>query len=208
VSMIEKVFVHAPPSIMKTNEMDQAGEITQLLRQWNGGNPDVLAPLFEMVYPQLRQIAQALFRNEKSGAVSQPTGIVNELYVKLLQQNKLRLENRQHFFNLAARLMRRLLVDHARSERRLKRNGGIGVSLEDGMVWQDAASPSVLDLDRVLDDLQAIDDRKCRIVELRFFLGFTLKETAELVGLSKASVERELKFSRAWLYERLQAAKP
>jgi RNA polymerase sigma factor (TIGR02999 family) len=202
------VSLRVAPTIMKTKQMDQAGEITQLLRQWNGGDPEALAPLFEMVYPQLKQIAQALFRNEKSGALSQPTSIVNELYVKLLQQNKLRLADRQHFFNLAARLMRRLLVDHARSEGRLKRNGGIGVSLEEGMVWQGAASPSVLDLDRVLDELQAIDDRKCRIIELRFFLGFTLEETAELVGLSKASVERELKFSRAWLYERLQAAKP
>lgn len=183
--------------------MEQPGEITQLLQLWNGGDPEALAPLFELVYPRLKRIAQALFRNEKMDPLLQPTSVVNELYMKLVTQNRLRFEDRQHFFNLAARLMRRVLVDHARSEGCQKRDGGVAVRLEDDLVWKDAESESILDLDRAMNELQRIDDRKCRIIELRFFLGFTLEETAEAAGLSKATVERELKFSRAWLHDRL-----
>jgi RNA polymerase sigma factor (TIGR02999 family) len=183
--------------------MASPGEITQLLRQWGGGDPAALTALFELVYPDLKRIAQALFREESSASLLQPTSMVNELYMKLVKQNRLRLEDRNHFFNLAARLMRRMLVDYARSAGRKKRDGGVPITLREDMSWMEADPGSIVDLDRALNELQEIDDRKCRIVELHFFLGFTLEETAELVGASKATVDRDLKFARGWLQDRL-----
>jgi RNA polymerase sigma factor (TIGR02999 family) len=134
----------------------------------------------------------------------QPTGVVNELFLKLVQQTSLRFEDRQHFYSLAARLMRRILIDHARSEGRQKRDGGVMVSLQENMAWVDATAAEVLDLDRVLDELAAIDAKKCRMVELRFFLGFSAEETAEITGTSKATVDRDMRFVRGWIHDRLR----
>ena len=160
------------------------------------------------MYPQLRRIAEALFWNQRSGSVLQPTTLVNELYLKLIQQKRLFFEDRAHFFSLAAQLMRRLLVDHVRSECRQKRNGGVCVPLHEDLAWVDACSPEMLDLDRVLSEMEQLDSRKCRMVELRYFLGFTADETGELLGASKATVDRDLKFARAWLYDRLRRPAP
>jgi RNA polymerase sigma factor (TIGR02999 family) len=158
------------------------------------------------VYPRLRQIANALFRGESPESVLQPTSVVNELFIKLVRQHSLQFENREHFFSLAASLMRRILVDHARSENRIKRNGGQRVALTDDLAWGWAMpSADLLDIDRALKELQKIDPRKSRMVELRFFLGTTSEETADILETSKATVDRELKFARGWLYERLQA---
>jgi RNA polymerase sigma factor (TIGR02999 family) len=185
-----------------------AGEITLLLSRWNSGNEDALGPLFELVYPQLRQIAGMLFRNERYSPLLQPTGVVNELYLKLIRQDRLRLEDRQHFFSLCARLMRRLLVDQARSEGRKKRDGGTPVPLHESLAWVHAAGVELIDRDEALEELRSIDDRKCRILELRFFLGFTSEETANLLEASKATVDRDLKFVRAWLQDRLNSSQP
>jgi RNA polymerase sigma factor (TIGR02999 family) len=183
------------------------GDITVLLRKWGAGDLSASQSLFELVYPQLRQIADALFRGGRANSVHQPTSLVNELYLKLVQQRRLQFEDRAHFFSLTARLMRRVVVDHARSEGRQKRQGGVSVPLHDDLAWVDAgSSPVMLDLDRVLDELEQIDQRKCRMVELRFFLGFTAEETAHLLETSKATVDRELRFVRGWLYDRLQPA--
>jgi len=179
------------------------GQITVLLRQWSGGDAATIGPLFEQVYPQLKQIAGALFRGERAPNALQPTGLVNELYLKLIKHRELQFENRRHFFSLSARLMRRILVDEARLRGRLKRDGGVAVPLHEDLASIDAASPEMLDLDRLLDELEQIDPRKCRMVELRYFLGFTAEETAEIVESSKATVDRDLKFVRAWLFERL-----
>lgn len=183
--------------------MNQSGEVTELLREWREGKPDAVERLFDVVYPRLRQIAGALFRGERPENVLQPTSVVNELFLKLIRQRSLRFEDREHFYSLSARLMRRVLLDHARSERRLKRDGGIPVPLDEKLAWIDARQAEFMDLDRVLDELEELDPRKCRMVELRFFLGFTAEETAELLSSSKATVDRELKFARGWLYERL-----
>ena len=179
------------------------GQITVLLRQWSGGDSATIGPLFEQVYPQLKQIAGALFRGERAANVLQPTSLVNELYLKLIKHRELHFENRRHFFSLSARLMRRILVDEARLRGRKKRDGGIAVPLHEELASIDAASPEMLDLDRVLDELEQIDPRQCRMVELRYFLGFTAEETADILESSKATVDRDLKFVRAWLYERL-----
>src|SRR6202046_796502 len=185
--------------------MPEAGEITMLLRDWTAGNPAAIEHLFELVYPQLRQIAGALFRGERPENLLQPTSVVNELFLKLIRQRSLRFEDREHFYSLSARLMRRVLVDHARSEGRQKRDGGVPVPLHEDLAWVDAKRAELMDLDRVVDELEELDPRKGRVVELRFFLGFTADETADLLGTSKASVDRELRFVRGWLYDRLHA---
>jgi RNA polymerase sigma factor (TIGR02999 family) len=196
-----------------SDKLDEPGDITVLLRQWTNGDSCNLDPLFELVYPQLKQIANSLFRNERPGSVLQPTVLVNELYLKLLGQHSLRVEDRRHFFSLAARLMRRVLVDQARSEGRQKRSGGgVPVALHEDLtcfaIGPTDASPELLDLDRVLNELEAIDLRKCRMLEVRCFLGFTAHETAEVFGTSKATVDRDLRFVRSWLYDLLQAPAP
>jgi RNA polymerase sigma factor (TIGR02999 family) len=185
--------------------LGQVGEITELLHAWREGDPRALDRLFEEVYPQLRRIAGSLFRGERPENLLQPTSVVNELFLKLVRQRSLRFEDREHFYSLSARLMRRVLIDDARNRARVKRDGGIAIPMEDGLAWIDARPVEAMDVDRVLGELEAIDPRKCRIVELRFFLGFTADETAELLSISKATVDRELRFSRAWLHERLHA---
>jgi RNA polymerase sigma factor (TIGR02999 family) len=185
---------------------DQPGEITVLLHEWSEGNAAAIEPLFELVYPQLRKIASALFRGERPECLQQPTSVVNELFLKLIRQRSLRFEDRGHFYSLSARLMRRVLVDHARSEGRQKRNGGISVPLDEKLAWVDAKSAEIMDLDRALEELEALDARKCRMIELRFFLGFTAEETAELLHTSKTSIDRDLRFLRGWLYDRLHSA--
>ena len=184
--------------------MGDPGEVTLLLREWSEGKPDATEALFALVYPHLRKIAGALFRGEQPENVLQPTSVVNELFLKLIRQRSLRFEDREHFYSLSARLMRRVLVDHARSEGRKKRDGGLVVPMRDDLLWIDANPADAMDLDRVLGELEQIDPRKCRMVELRFFLGFTAEETAELMRVSKASVDRDLRFVRGWLNERLQ----
>lgn len=188
--------------------MPEAGEITVLLREWNAGDPVATAQLFELVYPHLRKIAGALFRGERPENLLQPTSVVNELFLKLIRQRSLRFEDREHFYSLSARLMRRVLVDHARSEGRQKRDGGVPVPLHPDMAWVNARPAEMMDLDRVLEELEQLDPRKCKMVELRFFLGFSAEETAELLSTSKATVDRELRFVRGWLNDRLQAPGP
>jgi RNA polymerase sigma factor (TIGR02999 family) len=186
--------------------MTQPGEITLLLRDWSAGDPSATEPLFELVYPHLKLIAGSLFRGERPENLLQPTSVVNELFLKLIRQRSLRFEDREHFYSLSARLMRRVLIDQARSEGRQKRDGGIPVPLHPDLVGIDARPVELMDLDRVLEELEKLDPRKCRMVELRFFLGFSAEETAELLNTSKATVDRELRFVRGWLYDRLHSA--
>jgi len=186
--------------------MTQPGQITVLLHAWNAGDPASMDHLFELVYPQLRAIAGSLFRGERPECVLQPTSVVNELFLKLIRQRSLRFEDREHFYSLSARLMRRVLVDNARSELRQKRDGGVLVPLHDELAWINARDAEMMDLDRVLEELERVDPKKCRMVELRFFLGFTAEETAELLHVSKATVDRDLRFVRGWLYDRLHPA--
>ena len=190
----------------KVKGMPEAGEITMLLRDWKAGDPAAVDHLFELVYPQLRQIAGSLFRGERTEHLLQPTSVVNELFLKLIRQRSLRFEDREHFYSLSARLMRRVLVDHARSEGRQKRDGGIPVQLRADLAWVEGRPAEMIDLDRMLVELEQLDPRKCKMLELRYFLGFTAEETADLLGSSKATVDRELRFVRGWLNDRLQVA--
>jgi len=135
----------------------EPGDITVLLRKWGAGDSSASEPLFELIYPQLRRIADALFRGERPGGVLQPTSLVNEFYLKLILQQRLHFEDRVHFFSLAARLMRRVLVDQARFEGRQKRSQAMAVPLHDDLAWVNAASPEMLDLDRILNELEQIE---------------------------------------------------
>lgn len=185
--------------------MNDTGPVTVLLREWSEGKDGARDELFALVYPYLHRIASAIFQRERPENLLQPTSVIHELFLKLIQQRSLRFEDREHFYSLSASLMRRVLVDHARSERRQKRNGGISVPMEDHYLWIDGTRAETLDLNAALEELEIIDPRKCRMVELRFFLGFTVAETAELLHVSKACVDRDLRFTRSWLQDRLNA---
>ncbi len=181
--------------------MSAPGDITLLLKRWSD---EAVEPLFELVYPDLRRIASALIWNPGSEPLLQPTAVVNELYLKLVQLHSLLLEDRAHFFSLAARFMRRILVDSARHAGRQKRSSAMLVPLHEDLAWVDVQSEEMLDLDRAMAELEKIDPRKCRIAELRFFLGLTVAETAEFLSISKATVERDYRFTLGWLYRQLR----
>ena len=180
------------------------GEITILLGQWRDGEATAFDRLMPLVYPHLRQVAAAYVRRERNPDVLQATSLVNELYLRLLKQKQAVGEDRSHFYAFAAKVMRLILIDHARGNQAQVRGGGMQrVPLSDDLAWIDLGSPELLDLNRALDDLAVIDPYKVKLVEIRYFLGCTSDETAALVGVSKATVDRDLKFIKSWLYRRI-----
>ncbi len=182
----------------------ETGEITLLLAKWRDGEDSVFEQLMPLVYPHLRQVAAAYIRRERNPDLLQATALVHELYLKLLSQKSVAYEDRGHFYTFAAKVMRRILIDHARGNQAQMRGGGsVHVPLSDDLPWVDIGSEDLLDLDRALDELNGIDPYKVQLVELRYFLGCTAEETAALVGSSKATVDREIKFIKSWLYRRL-----
>jgi RNA polymerase sigma factor (TIGR02999 family) len=184
-------------------------EITVLLRKWEAGEADALDQLIPLIYPQLRQVAAAYMGREQRKDLMQATALVHELYLKLLQQKKVAWEDRRHFYVFAARSMRMILIDHARSQQAQSRGSGIApVSLHEAMAWVEIGSPELIELDMALEELQAIAPAKVRLVEMRYFLGCTAEETAALLDISKATVDRELRFIKAWLYQRLYPDTP
>jgi RNA polymerase sigma factor (TIGR02999 family) len=179
-------------------------EITGLLHRWKEGERGALARLASLAYDDLRAIASGYLRREDPGHTLQATGLVNELYLRLTQVKRIELTDRRHFYAFAAQMMRMILIDHARQSRALKRPGSAKrVPLHEEMAWIDAASEEILALDTALDQLETVDERKVRVIELRFFLGCTNDETAELLNVSRATVDRDLEFAKAWLYRRL-----
>ena len=184
--------------------MNEPGEITVLLRRWKDGDDRALEQLVPHVYPHLRQVAAAYLRRESSGHTLQPTALVNELYLKLLQQRKAAWEDRSHFYTFAAKLMRRILADHGRSVSAEKRGADLPhVPLSDEIPWVNVNSAGIIDVNRALDELEAVDPRKVRLVELRYFLGCTTAESAALLDISTATVERDLTMVRSWLYAKI-----
>jgi len=187
------------------------GEITVLLLKWKDGEPQAFEQLMPLVYPHLREVAAAYVRRERNPGVMQATVLVHELYLRLLKQNKTVLADRCHFYTFAAKVMRLILIDHARETQALRRGGGVQhVPLSHDLPWVDVGSAEILQLNIALDELQAIDAYKVQLVELRYFLGCTAEETAELLDVSKATVDRDLKFIRTWLYRRVypEASEP
>lgn len=184
----------------------EQGEVTRLLESWRKGDPGAFDQLIPVVYDQLHRIALGLMRRERTDHTLQPTALLNELYIRLLNQRKLEWKDRQHFFTFAARLMRNMLMDHARG-RLAQRRGGtekIELPLSDDLVWIGSSDEELLDLNRALDRLEEFDPRKARMIELRFFLSLTIEEACEVIGISHATAERELRFARGWLYRELR----
>jgi len=180
------------------------GEITLLLAKWRDGEPSAFEQLMPLVYPHLREVAAAYVRRERNPDVLQATALVHELYLRLINQKKAAWDDRRHFYTFAAKVMRLILIDHARGNQAQMRGGGAQrVPLSDDLPWIDIGSPELLDLNRALDELSAIDAHKVQLVELRYFLGCTAEETAALMQVSKATVDRDLKFIKSWLYRRL-----
>jgi RNA polymerase sigma factor (TIGR02999 family) len=181
------------------------GEITSLLLQWQEGDREALASLASLAYDDLRAIAGGYLRREKPNLTLQATALVNELYIRLSRQRAVQFIDRTHFYTFAAMMMRRILSDYARRTRALKREGEcpLRVPLHEDMAWVDAAGEDMMMLGHALSELEAVDPRSVRAVELRFFLGCTHEEAAKLLDVSRATIERDPEFARAWLYRRL-----
>lgn len=175
-------------------------EITDLLRDWEQGRQSALEKLMPLVMGELRRLAKGYLRRERPGHTLQTTALVNEAYLKLAGQNRVHWQNRNHFFAIAAQCMRRILVDYAKAYRREKR-GGVArrVDLSEVASLSAEQSGELLALDEALRRLAAEDERKSRVVELRYFGGYSMGEIAEILGTSEATVARDWRMSRAWL---------
>ncbi len=183
------------------------GEITVLLQQWRS-NPDaesaVHAELAPLVYDHLRQVARAYVAREYGRNELNATGLVHELFLRLVEVKGVQWEDRTHFFTFAARMMRNILVDEARKRSASKRSAEERVPLSGELAWVDAASEQMIDIELAMQQLAAEVPEAASAVELRIFLGCTSEEAAKLLGISKATVDRHMRFARAWLYDRLQ----
>jgi len=182
-------------------------EITELLKDWNGGDQTALDKLMPLVYDELHRLAHQHMRREQHGHMLQTSALINEAYLRLVDQPQIRWESRAHFFGIAARLMRRILVDEARKRNSAKRGGrAIEVSLVEGANIAEEQAANVVALDDALRTLQAIDSRQSEIVELRFFGGLSIEETAEVLKVSPGTVMRDWTFARAWLRQQMNVA--
>jgi len=181
-------------------------EITRVLLEWRKGEAEAFDRLVPLVYDDLHRVASGLMRRERIDHTLQATALLHELYFRLVaQRHPNEWVDRAHFFTFASKMMRLILVDHAR-EHKAQRRGGDRIKLQLGeeLSWLNEPEAQVIDLDRALDKLATMDARKARIAELRFFLSFGVDEIADLLAISKATVDRELKFIRAWLFRELQ----
>lgn len=182
--------------------------ITDLLQAWSAGDTRARDELLPLVYDELRRRAAAHVRGERRDTVLQPTALVHEAYIRLVGQRRAVWHNRTQFLAVASQLMRRILVDRARARKMAKRSGRwTRVALDDGVKTAPGADVDVLDLDAALTSLAEFDARKSRIAELRFFTGLSLEETAEALGVSLATVERDWQAARAWLFRELSGAR-
>jgi RNA polymerase sigma-70 factor, ECF subfamily len=184
-----------------------APDVTTLLRAWSGGDLQARDRLMPLVYAELHRRAAACLRRERQGHTLQPTALVNEAYLRLVDQRVL-WQNRAQFLGVAAQMMRRVLVDHARRGHMAKRSGRwVRVTLAEQVAEMPARDVQLLDLDAALSRLATFDPRKSQVAELRFFGGLSLEETGHVLGLSIATVEREWQAARAWLYARLTGSR-
>src|SRR5437773_5796839 len=184
-------------------------EVTQLLGEWGNGDDRALEKLVPLVHPELHRLAHHYMSHERAGHTLQTTAILNEAYLRLVDNTKPVWQGRTHFIAAAAQLMRRIMVDHARERRSLKRGGGaLKVTLDEVALVTETRSQELLDLDEAVEGLVAQDTRKSQIVELRYFGGLTVEETAEFLKLSQRTVEREWNMAKAWLYRALSGEEP
>jgi RNA polymerase sigma-70 factor, ECF subfamily len=186
-----------------------AHDITELLDQWGRGEKDALEKLAPVVYQELRKRARGYFRRERSDHTLQPTALIHEAYMRLVRQEAPGWKSRTHFFAVASQMMRQILVDHARTHNAAKRGGGAAkVSLDEGLAISEDRSSEILAVDEALRKLADFDSRKARIVELRYFSGFTVEETAEALGVAPITVLRESRVAEAWLRRAMTGESP
>ena len=182
--------------------------VTALLARWRAGDAKALESLIPLVYEELRSLAHHYLRRERPHHTLQSTALVHEAYMRLVSHDPPALQNRSHFFGIAARLMREILVEHARALRTAKRgSGALTLSLDEAMRVPDRADVDVLLLDDALTDLARLDERQSRIVELRYFTGLSIDETSEVMGISPATVSREWTTARAWLHRQISGTR-
>ena len=183
--------------------------ITKLLLEWRAGDAKALDRLMPLVYHELRRMADYYLRNERPGHTLQPSALVNEAYLRLVDHEGIDWQNRAHFFGVAAQAMRRILVDHARSRNYQKRGGAAQrVSLDEAATLSADRAGELIALDEALSELEKIDPRKSRIVEIRYFGGFSIEETAALLDVSTATVSRDWETAKAWLLRELSKTDP
>ena len=179
------------------------GDVTTLLQKWGNGDKDALEKLTPIVYNELRRLARHYLNAERTGISLQTNALVNEAYLRLVDYKRMRFESRAHFFAVSAQLMRRILVDHAR-RRNLKRGAGVQhLSLEDTAVVEARRDDDLVELDDAMQALAHLDPRKAKVVELRFFGGLSVEETAEVLKVSPVTVMRDWSTARAWLYREM-----
>jgi RNA polymerase sigma factor (TIGR02999 family) len=180
-------------------------EVTRMLIEWSNGERGALDKLIPLVYGELRQIAAGVLRRERPDHTLQPTALVHEAYLRLIDQRNVNWQNRAHFFAIAAQAMRRIIVDHARRHNAVKRGGdNLRVELDEAQSQPGPLDVDVLKLDDALTALAAFDPQQSRIVELRFFGGLSIEETAEVIGISPATVKRDWSMAKAWLHREME----
>ena len=186
---------------------DDSIAITELLLAWNEGDARALERLMPLVHDELHRLAHRYMRGERAGHPLQTTALVNEAYLRLVDSSRVQWQNRAHFFAVSAHLMRRILVDVARARQKRKRGGDVvQLSLDEALLVSSQASPDVIALDDALRSLAAFDERKSKVVELRFFGGLSVKETAEVLGVSEITVMRDWGVAKVWLLRELDVA--
>ena len=191
---LNRMAQHSPP------------DLTRLLRSWSDGDEHALEKLAPLVYRELHRLARHYMSGEKQGHTLQATALVNEAYLRLIDWENVQWQNRAHFFGVAAQLMRRILVDYARSRHYEKRGGGIRpVALDEALIIADDKLETVIEIDGALQRLSAIDERSAKVVELRYFGGLSVEETAEVLKISSITVMRDWQFAKAWLLRELTA---
>jgi RNA polymerase sigma factor (TIGR02999 family) len=179
-------------------------EVTRLLGEWGKGNEGAVTELMPLVYRELRQLAAVYLRGERQGHTLQPTALVHEAYLRLVDQSSPDWQSRSHFYGVAARVMRQILVDHARRKRAKKRAAKPG-PLEEAVSFQPDQSDALVALDEGLTDLERIDARKCQAIELRYFAGLTMDEIAQTMNVSVQTVRRDMRMAEAWLYDAMRS---
>jgi RNA polymerase sigma factor (TIGR02999 family) len=189
--------------------MSAAGQVTGLLRAWSRGDAAALDALVPLVEAELRRLARRHMARERRDHTLQTTALVNEAFIRLVDAQDVQWQDRAHFLGIAARLMRRVLVDHARGQRAVKRGGGaLNVPFEDGMTVAAPRDLDLLALDRALDALAVVDERKCRVIDMRFFAGMTVDETAEALHVSVDTVKRDWRLAKLWLLREMKESTP
>jgi len=184
--------------------MSATHDVTRLLAEWGNGNQQALEDLTPLVYRELRQLAASCLRRERQDHTLQPTAVVHEAYLRLVDQKNPSWQSRSHFFGVAARLMRQILVDHARKKQADKR-AGQRVSFTETVSFQPERSRDLVALDSGLNALEKLDPRKCKAIELRYFAGFSMDEIGQTLDISPVTVRRELRMAEAWLHHQMES---